>query len=103
MLGDHRFERTSLAQGGSIFRAQAVEMVLAFCFFPALDCEQFPCLRQFLRSIPKRVANRFEFQRELSALAAEGFNLRVRRRHFALQALGFAIGGGHAALRPGSS
>ena len=99
MLGDHGFERPSFAERGRIFGAQAVEMVLAFGFLLALEFERLAGLGDFFGQRRDPLRDRFKFERQLAALAAESFHLCVGGCHFRLQPLRFAIDCSQALFR----
>ena len=91
MLSDHCFQRSLLADRGCEFRAQAVQANFGFRFRLALVFQRLPGLRNFVSKPVSLLGHAFKLQRQLSALPAEGFDLRVGGRHFGLKPLGVAI------------
>ncbi len=62
MFRNHRFERASLADGGRIFGAQAIQMTLALGFFRPLGIKRMPGQRQFLGKRGDSLGNAFKLQ-----------------------------------------
>src|SRR4029077_19812579 len=91
MFGDHRLQRSFLAQTGGEFGAQHVQISLGFGFFEPLVLEEAPKLVELFGDSGNALRNRFEFEGELSALATEGLYLKVRVRDFSFETAGFAI------------
>ncbi len=91
MFSDDGFERSLLSERGGIFGAQTVQTILGFGFFAALRFDQLTRVGNLFCQSCDALGDGFKFQGELSALPAEGFDLRVRCCHFSLQTLGLAI------------
>src|SRR5580700_9795645 len=96
MFRDYCFERSLLTKSRGELGTEEVEMSLGFRFFEALGFQQAPKLADLFSNSGDALRDGFEFEGELSALAAKGFDLKVGTCDFGLQTPGFAIGAGQA-------
>ena len=92
MLGDDRFERTFLAERGREFRAEDVEIGFRTGFVQLFLFDQAAQLADFFGDAGDALGDGFEFESELAALSAEGFDLEARVRDFGFKPAGFAVG-----------
>jgi hypothetical protein len=76
MLSDDGFERTFLAEGGCIFRAENVKIGFGAGFFQLFLFDQAAQLADLFGDAADALGDGFEFEGELAALSAEGFDLR---------------------------
>jgi hypothetical protein len=96
MLRDHRFERAFPAESRGEFGAKLVEMSLSLGLVEALGFDEAAKLADFFRNPGDALGHGFEFEGELSTLAAERFHLKISVGDFGLQTLSFAIRSGEA-------
>ena len=91
MFGNDSFERSLPALSRGELGAELVEMHLGCSFFAALAFNEPAKLAELFADSGDTLGYRFEFQGELSPLAAESFHLEIRAADFSLQPASFAI------------
>jgi hypothetical protein len=96
MFGDDRFERSLFSESCGKFGAEDVEIGLCLGLFESLGFEHVAKLADFFADSGHALGHGFEFEGELSALAAERFDLKVGIGDFGLQTASFAIRAGEA-------
>jgi len=77
-------------------RAESVEIGFGASFFQLFLFDQAAELADLFADSADALGDGFEFEGELAALSAEGFDLRVRVGDLGFEAAGFAIGSGEA-------
>jgi hypothetical protein len=96
VIGDDGFERAFLAHERGIFAAQRIEMTLGIGLGGALDFQLIARAGDLCAEGRDTLRSGFKFQSQLTALAAEAFQLLMRGGGFVVQTLRVAIEGGDA-------
>src|ERR1022692_1558258 len=91
MFSNNRFEGSPLAKSGRKFGAERVKMSLGSGFFETLGFDQTAGLADLFRNSGYALRHRFELERQLPALTAEGSHLEVGVGNFSFETPGFAV------------
>src|SRR6185437_14778042 len=91
VLIDHRFQRTLLALSGGILGAECIQVAFALFFFFALALDLAANVADARTERGSGLRDGLKFKSNLSALAAEGFNINLSRGGLSLQALRLAL------------